>query len=39
MILTHQQRVILNEVKDLNTFTLCNQILRDAQDDTKEENV
>ena len=26
-------RVILNEVKNLNTFTLCIQILRDAQDD------
>ena len=25
--------VILNEVKNLNTFTLCIQILRDAQDD------
>ena len=25
--------VILNEVKNLKTFTLCIQILRDAQDD------
>ena len=25
--------VILNEVKNLNAFTLCIQILRDAQDD------
>ncbi len=27
------QFVILNEVKNLNAFTLCIQILRDAQDD------
>ena len=25
--------VILNEVKNLKTFTLCHQILRDTQDD------
>jgi len=28
------RRVILNEVKNLNTLCLCVQILRDAQDDT-----
>ena len=27
--------VILNEVKNLKTFTLCTQILRYAQDDIK----
>ena len=26
--------VILNVVKDLGTYTLCTQILRDAQNDT-----
>ena len=28
--------VILNEVKNLKTFTLCHQILRDTQDDNWE---
>ena len=27
-------RVILNEVKNLETLSCCTQILRDAQDDT-----
>ena len=33
MIYFLTQFVILNEVKNLNAFTLCIQILRDAQDD------
>ena len=30
---TESSTTRLNEVKNLNTFTLCKQILRDAQDD------
>ena len=35
-IITFIYCVILNEVKNLQAFTLCLQILRDAQDDTTE---
>ena len=33
-IIPKTQRVILNEVKNLNALSGCSQILRDAQDDT-----